>query len=156
MTDRALSDLARLNLDKDAAAKTAGGDAPNPFAALERMLDARMSSESPSPRGGVASRRRQLSPTRLLRGPKRAARALSNLQRCGSNANMSNVSGNILARDVNRPSRVHCAVESGGEVVCRVDDSGDVLLTVESERVSEKMDALARVMDEEDSRGAAR
>ena len=69
MTDRALSDLARLNLDKDAAAKTAGGDAPNPFAALERMLDARMSSESLLVEGGVASRRRQLSPTRLLRGP---------------------------------------------------------------------------------------
>ena len=155
MTDRALSDLARLNLDKDAAAKTAGGDAPNPFAALERMLDARMSSESPSSRGashrGGANFPRRGSSADLARGA-----SASNLQRCGSNANMSNVSGNILARDVNRPSRVHCAVESGGEVVCRVDDSGDVLLTVESERVSEKMDALARVMDEEDSRGAAR
>lgn len=155
MTDRALSDLARLNLDKDAAAKTAGGDAPNPFAALERMLDARMSSESPSSRGashrGGANFPRRGSSADLARGA-----SASNLQRCGSNANMSNVSGNILARDVNRPSRVHCAVESGGEVVCSVDDSGDVLLTVESERVSEKMDALARVMDEEDSRGAAR
>ena len=69
---------------------------------------------------------------------------------------MSNLSGNIIPRDVNRPSRVHCSVESGGEVVCRLDDSGDVVLTVEPDRVSEKMDALARMMDEDDSRGAAR
>ena len=69
---------------------------------------------------------------------------------------MSNPSGNIIPRDVNMPSRVHCAVESGGEVVCRLDDSGDVVLTVEPDRVSEKMDALARMMDEDESRGAAR
>ena len=47
-TDRALSDLARLNLDKDAAAKVAARRRAHPFASLERMLDARMSSESPS------------------------------------------------------------------------------------------------------------
>ena len=71
MTDRALSDLARLNLDKDAAAKTAGGDAPNPFAALERMLDARMSSESPSSRG----RRIAAAPTFPDAAPPRTWRA---------------------------------------------------------------------------------
>lgn len=154
-TDRALSDLARLNLDKDAAAKAAAGDAPNPFASLERMLDARMSSESPSSRGGslrgAANFPRRGSSAGLARGA-----SATNLQRCGSNANMSNHSGNIIPRDVNRPSRVHCAVESGGEVVCRLDDSGDVVLTVEPDRVSEKMEALARMMDEDDSRGAAR
>ena len=126
----------------------------DPFAALERMLETRLRvpercASSPRAAGGSGTTSRGGS----TRGASacssaftRAPRSRSSLNGHGSSADLEREGSTFRGNAV--PRRVRCSLENA-DVVCRVDDSDEVVERVARDSVEAKITALAETLERE-------
>ena len=149
--------LAMDELESLKASASASRLAPetDPFAALERMLETHLRGLSASsPRAGGSGATSRGGSTRGAGAYASAyasafmhtSRSRSNLNGHGSSANLeregSTHRGNVV------PRRVRCSLEDA-DVVCRVDDSDEVVERVARDSVEAKIAALAETLERE-------
>lgn len=128
-----------LNINKEditgAGLNSGAAEPPNPFASLERMLEARLSDN-----GGRRSRGNSLRGAANYPGSSKNLSRLGstgNLQRCNSSSSMNNV---VVASH----SRVACNLDAAsGEVTCRLEDSGDVVMHCHYEMNGDDVSGIA-------------
>jgi len=141
-------DLTPRSLDLDKTPRSAG-DEPNPFASLERMLESRLSENRNSGGGEETSRGSSLwnatvYPRKLGLGSAFTSNlsrmghgSTGNLQRCVGTKNVGGGGGGV-SRDA-----VSCGVDHDtGDVVCRVDDTGEVVMQCIQGSVGAGMEGL--------------
>ena len=141
--------LAMDELESLKASASASRLAPetDPFAALERMLETHLRGPSASsPRAGGSGATSRGGSTRGAGAFMHTSRSRSNLNGHGSSATLEREGSTHRANVV--PRRVRCSLEDA-DVVCRVDDSDEVVERVARDSVEAKIAALAETLERE-------